>query len=402
MELAERLLELAFEYKKSKLWKVMKESELFSIRFADGEMGYISILGMQGDHCAMILYIGDTGYTCLYRLQNTDFQNLTEFEMRELAMQNDCIHCAMESKDRLFEDELEMTRAFAKAHGIHIGGKNAYPHMIRYTPDCIPWKVVSEKDQDYLAAALEAALEVSSILTDPARAEDKERFRALLSDGDVLPCFEKEGDVFRLEETAMPMPVDPVYPEPEIANELLIARLKKKKKSGRLLLDVMRFMEPVQEEEDEAPFFPYLVFALNPTSGKLLATAKSLQPESGAQELLEDMAQALINQNFCPKSIHVMNERSYKFVEQFCHRLKINLVRSESLPELESAEDDFINSFRETEEDDFQYLIDYLENLSDEEILAMPDEVKFQIMGMVLNEMFPEELSARLHEVMKF
>lgn len=401
MELAEYLLELAFRYKKTKLWKILREDELFAVRFSDGETGYVSILGMLGAHCAMVLYIGASGYTCLYRLQNTDFSNLTEYDMRELAMQNDCIHCAMESKYFLYEDELEMTRKYAKEHGIHIGGKNAYPHLIRYQPDCIPWKVVSEQDQTRLAEALEATLEVAEIFTDKSREEEKAQFRAMLSAEGSIPCLRKTGEGFRTEAVPNPQPVDPVYPEPVIGNELLIARLKKKKRSGRLLLDVMRFVEPVQEG-DEAPYFPYLVFALNPVSGKLLATAKSLQPEDGALELLEDMAQALINQNYCPKSIHVMNERSYKFVEQFCRRLKISLVLDESLPQLESAEEDFINSFRETEEDDFQYLVNYLESLDDSEIRSLPDEVKFQVMGMVLNELLPEALSERLRQILDF
>ncbi|MBR2778782.1 MAG: hypothetical protein IKD85_01195, partial [Firmicutes bacterium] len=78
MMISDRLLGLAFEYKKQKLWKILQESEVFGIRMEDGTAGYISILGQMGAHNALVLYIGDAGFDCLQRLTSADFNDMEE------------------------------------------------------------------------------------------------------------------------------------------------------------------------------------------------------------------------------------------------------------------------------------------------------------------------------------
>ena len=59
--ISDKLYELAFAYKKTKLWKILWESELFAVKFSDGRIGYISIMGNLGEYCALGLYIGEEG-----------------------------------------------------------------------------------------------------------------------------------------------------------------------------------------------------------------------------------------------------------------------------------------------------------------------------------------------------
>lgn len=394
--ISDRLLGLAFEYKKQKLWKDLLEDEVFGIRMEDGTEGYISILGQAGVHNALVLYIGDAGYDCLQRISNANFDAMEESEFRELAMRNDCIHCAMESKDMLYEDELERTRAFAREHGIRIAGKNAYPHFLRYSPDCIPWKVSDEKDQEYIGQALEAALALSEILHDEKYGKDADRFFDMLAFY-RLPCFEKEGERWVLAQEPMERPRDyqPDYPSPVIANELLIARLKKRKRGGKIMADVMRFVEAVQEN-DAAPYYPYFIVALNPLSDSLLPIKETRHLVKGAQILLEDFAQALIDSNMCPKEIQVMNDRSEAFFRNFCTRLKIRLVRKDMIPMLEEAENSFLETFQYPNNDELGFMIDLLESFSDEEVRNMPREVRNQVAEMIDLDMLPEDLARRL------
>ncbi len=398
MMISDRLLGLAFEYKKQKLWKILQESDVFGIRMEDGTAGYISILGQMGAHNALVLYIGDAGYDCLQRLTSADFNNMEESEFRELAMRNDCIHCAMESKDMLYEDELERTRAYAREHGIRIAGKNAYPHFLRYSPDCIPWKVSDEKDQEYIGQALEAALALSHVLHDDTKenVEDTGRFFEMIRN-DELPCFEKQGDSWMLAPEPMEKPAEyqPDYPSPVIANELLIARLKKRKRGGKIMADVMRFVEAVQEN-DAAPYYPYFIVALNPMTDSLLPIKETRHLVQGAQILLEDFAQALIDSNMCPKEIQVMNDRSEAFFRNFCTRMKIRLMRKDSIPMLEDAEESFLETFQNPNNDELGFMIDLLESFSDEEVRNMPREVRTQVAELIDLNLLPEDLAQRL------
>ena len=45
----ERMYELAFRYKKAKLWQRMFDSELFAVKLSDGKIGYCSIMGRMGE-----------------------------------------------------------------------------------------------------------------------------------------------------------------------------------------------------------------------------------------------------------------------------------------------------------------------------------------------------------------
>lgn len=59
--ISEKLYELAFEYKKAKLWKALWDAELFAIKLSGGRIGYVSVAGARGDYCALALYIGKRG-----------------------------------------------------------------------------------------------------------------------------------------------------------------------------------------------------------------------------------------------------------------------------------------------------------------------------------------------------
>ena len=59
--ISDRLYELAFEYKKRKLWKILWDLQLFGVKLSDDRIGYISIMGAAGEHCALGLYVGDEG-----------------------------------------------------------------------------------------------------------------------------------------------------------------------------------------------------------------------------------------------------------------------------------------------------------------------------------------------------
>ena len=55
--ISDKLYQLAFEYKKTKLWKKLWDTDLFAIQPPDGPICYICVMGAAGDHCAIGAYI---------------------------------------------------------------------------------------------------------------------------------------------------------------------------------------------------------------------------------------------------------------------------------------------------------------------------------------------------------
>ena len=55
---SDKLFELAFIYKKTKLWKMLWDSEIFAVSLPNGEIGYCCVMGAIGEHGALALRTG--------------------------------------------------------------------------------------------------------------------------------------------------------------------------------------------------------------------------------------------------------------------------------------------------------------------------------------------------------
>lgn len=66
---SDKLYECAFEYKKTKLWKKLWDTEIFAVKFSDGEIGYVSVMGKGGTYTGIAVYVGDDGFQSFRKLR---------------------------------------------------------------------------------------------------------------------------------------------------------------------------------------------------------------------------------------------------------------------------------------------------------------------------------------------
>ena len=131
----ERMYDLAFQYKKTKLWKKLYDTDIFAIRFADGTIGYCCVMGMMGECNAVALYPDEKAFQSYRKIAGlSPVQFRSEFDYREFLISMDCLQCAFDSKDGLSEDDLDEVRAYTKKHGITLRGANAFPQFVSYRP----------------------------------------------------------------------------------------------------------------------------------------------------------------------------------------------------------------------------------------------------------------------------
>lgn len=105
-----QLFELAFQFKREKLWDKLKDSDLFAVRLPDGEIGYCSVMGMAREHFALTVYPGNRGIQSFLRLANMDRDN--PFDWAEIPASQECLMCSFENKDLLSDEELAEVRAY--------------------------------------------------------------------------------------------------------------------------------------------------------------------------------------------------------------------------------------------------------------------------------------------------
>jgi len=349
--ISDRLYGLAFAYKKTKLWEKMPDTYLFGVKLSDGRIGYISIMGMSGQHCALGLYIGSEGLDSLRRLERADEFTMSRYVLQELMMQQDCLQCIFAGRDELSEEEREDAKRYAREHGIRIAGKNAYPQFLKFRPFCYPWCLREPEDQEFLCEALEGAVEMNRLLEEKSPDE-----LGLCEMGGVtgqIPLLERAGEEYIRSRIQLPEERVRELPAPVADNDISIAKLKRLKKKGVWECGIVRCPEPIQNTPEEIPHFPIVLLAVESEAEYILPVSPVEQYEEKPEELLNYFIEALLEHKICPAEIRAQDERVYKFAEDLGRKLGIAVGIAQEVPMLEEIEHELTEHFGMNGGDDF-------------------------------------------------
>lgn len=398
--ISDKLYGLAFEYKKKKLWEKVWDSELFAVKLADGRIGYISIMGAAGQHCALGLYIGNKGLDSFRAMIRADGILMFPFDFQEQVLQQDCLQCSFESKDELSEEEREEVRRYARANNIRLAGKRAYPQFTKYQKNLCPWYIQTEEEQELLCQGLEAAIAMAGFL------EGKMPEDLGMADIDEeemeIPMLERREGSYVLTKTQLPAEEPEVIPAPKAGNQIGIAKLKKIRKSGIWECGIIRFPQPVRNEDDEIPFFPVLLLAVNSATGYLLPLPSVRDYEDNPEALVDAFIEGLLKQKICPREIRARDERTYAFAADLCGKLGIALSIDEDLEMLDEVEEvllDRISRSGEEELEDFVDMLDAILDMEEEQLENLPQDVLTQLKGLMDQDMLPAEIDERLQQI---
>lgn len=406
----ERMYELAFRYKKTKLWQRMFDSEIFAVELSDGEIGYCSIMGRMGEVNAVAVYVGAKGFQSLRTIMTSIEGEGILLDYNELLLSQDCTQCGFDNKDALLPYELDEVRAYAKAHGIKLGGANAFPQFVRYKPYRHPWEITSELDRRRICEALEAGIFLSELLS----ATSKENIGLVMvnDETETIPLLIKGTQGFVLKTTPVPPGIPVVYASPKLSNDLTAARLKKLKKKGTLQCAVTRLMEPIQENEDEAPYYAVVLVAVDEKTEMILPPTPATFFEEHPEKLLDTFAEMLLENEIRPNKIKAGDERTFALLENFCKTTDIKLVRAkeDDLAPLRNAKDSLLYGMLSEDEDPDEdevngigpeQVFDMIMMLGDNELKQMPKSMVKQLLALSDDGVMPPEVEVRLRKLFK-
>lgn len=398
--ISDKLYECAFAYKKTKLWEVVWDLDVFAVKLSDGRVGYISIMGAAGKHCALGVYIGQEGLDSFRYIASFDQFKLFPFEFHAQVMQQDCIQCSFEKRDDLSPEEQEEVRAYARANGIRLAGAKAFPRFTRYRPNRCPWLLQTKEEQDILCQALTAATALAGFLKEKSPAEIG--IVQIGSAEQEIPMLEKCGGAYILTKAVVPGEKPTEYPAPGAGNDVGIAKLKKLKKAGVWDCGIVLLPEPVRDEENEVPYFPTMFLAVEVSSGYTLPLPPIKDYEKNAEALLDIVIEGLLRQKVCPRKIRVRDERTYVFVKELCRRLRIMLEMAEDLDALREAEAALLERLDMDEEEELEEFFDAVEMLlemDDEQLHNLPAEILQQFEFLVDQGVLPEDTEEKVRQI---
>lgn len=398
--ISDQLYALAFEYKKTKLWRMLWDVQVFAVKLSDGRIGYISIMGGGGSHCALGLYIGQAGLDSLRCIAEADQFRMSPFEFHENIIRQDCLQCAFEGKEELSKEELEEARAYARANGIRISGKNAYPQFVRYKPSCLPWPLQTQQEQEDLCEALSAAIHMAKLL-EGHRPQDL-GIQRIDGGADEIVLLELQDGAYAVSKIKA-LPRQPmVWPEPSNCNEIGLASLKKIRKSGTYECEIIQFPDPVQNGPGEAPCFPFVFLAVNADMNFVLPVSPVKSYLDAPEELLNFFIDALRKEGMCPKELLVRDERTYAFAKGFCAKLKIPISIEKDLPALDEVEMDFVRHFSMSEEEELAEFVSLIGEMMEDGIGLgeLPPEITEQLEQVLQREDMPEDILDQVEEIL--
>jgi len=242
-----RLYDVFIRVRDAAPWRIMYEDDIFAVRDPrTSECGFVSVMGMRGEHFAVAVYLGLPGLNGFVRIQD----KAPEIEMMDLLMVRH-LQASLEDREQLMAEDLKPIREL----GLKFRGAKAWPCFRSYRPGFYPWSMDADEVRR-LTIALEQLLEeLPRFRQDPGliRRDDGEMLvrEARTVDGATVweDRFERE---FVADEVEVPI---------QLAEDSLEAFIRLPVNPGRIEIDLVMLPAPVREGRG-APFFPFLLLLM--------------------------------------------------------------------------------------------------------------------------------------------
>jgi hypothetical protein len=330
------LYKSAVRIKEISPWEWMTEADIFGVQSPEtGDLGFVSVLGMLGQHYAVSLYLGSEGIHGFIDLQ----------AMGPLADPDDLIQ--IPQLQASFEDREQLDkrdRAIIKELGMKFRGRNAWPWFRSYRPSFFPWFLEAEEVR-FLTCALEQLADVA-----PRFREDSALLEPSGGDTYLLRAPRREGETLHWEDASMDMPpldAPPIEVEMEVSKIEALGRLPRTQ--ARLEADFFMLPAPVRDEGDR-PYFPHMLLVVETTSGMILGhdlLSPHPSPEAMWGRIPEKFADQLSGVDLAPERISVDSDLLFGLLEPLVDEAGIEIELEPSLPVLEVIREDLLQTLGE-------------------------------------------------------
>lgn len=336
-----RLYEAAVRVKELSPWEWMTEVDVFGVKDSTTEgIGFVSVMGMLGEHYAVSLYPNPRALYGLLALEEAgpglNPDALLEIPQVQLSFED---RGELENRDRQTIKDL----------GFKFRGRKQWPMFRSYRPGFMPWFIEAEEAR-LLAQALEQLLEVAP------------RFRkdASLLAPDGVGCndesylvrvaHEEEGDgtpIWQDRVMEVPSP-EPVSIQIEMDPGTLENLRSLPQGAYELEMDLFMFPTPIQENKDVRPVLPYMLLSVEAESGIVFGT-ELLQADPSLEALWGSIPLAVARQlaglEAMPYGITVSSALLSQLLQPLAETASFELKGAYSMPALEEAKQALLEAF---------------------------------------------------------
>ncbi len=304
-------------------WTWMRETDVFGIQFPDnGEFGYVSVMGANGVHYAVTVYLGHDTLHTFGDIQSRPMGSGVPEDVLELPQ----LMASFEDRDMLEKED----RDVIKTLGLRYRGRNNWPMFRSYRPGFYPW-FLDRNEAENLAVALEQTLCMAMRLEDAPKLLDTDSPQ-------IIFVRERRGSEW-VDSTLTLPPPEPVSLTFKVERSQ-IAALKALPRDTRAA-EVDFFIAPTGvTEPGKRPTLVYLLMAVEPKSYFILGS-EPMQATDGLARMWEEiparLVSLLVQARFFPAEIRIASPKLHPMLASILQELGIALKVSPTLPGMEDA-----------------------------------------------------------------
>ncbi|MGI8467167.1 MAG: DUF7309 domain-containing protein [Pyrinomonadaceae bacterium] len=333
-----RLYELAAELKNLAHWEWMDETEIFGVENPDTkEIGFVSAMGMLGEHLSVGVYLGAKGLYGFWDFQEAglEAEPFALFEIPQLQI-------SFENREQLEKQD----RDVIKKLDLKFRGSQNYPLFRSIRPGFLPWFITSDEAR-MLIYAIEQALEVAPrVRENPEILDDESDTK---NEVVLMRGAEKQGAklVWRDERREIQPPAEEEF---TIAiPQGLIDELKAFPQAKNFVLEAALFIMPNPiAEKGKRPYFPKMLMLADGRSGMIAGFQLIAPKETDAENYVEisrHFFEALRKTEVRPQEILVGSDLLFDLLKGINQQLNIKLRQTDDLPAVEAAREGMFGFF---------------------------------------------------------
>lgn len=326
---AKKLYEVAGRIKELAPWQWMDESQVFGVKHPEtGELGFVSIMGMAGEHFAVSVYRGAEGLYGFWGLEEAG-----PYMNPQMLLDIPQLQASFEDRDQTEKQDRELIKTL----GLKFRGAKAWPLFRSYSSGYMPWYLTAEETR-FLTVALEQTLVVAPRVKanpDLLWSEDD------TVDGDYLiRVAQTENGATVWRDQMMPVP-EPPSPQVKIMMDMDAFAHLKSLPPSRLVLETDFFSMPTPvQDKGGRPYFPTMLLMVEASQGMVLGF--EMMPPAENRETLWgkiplEIVCKLAELGVRPQEIHVSSELLFNLLEVIGQELNCPIKQRGHLPGLEEA-----------------------------------------------------------------
>lgn len=322
LEQWEALYEIAGNLKKLAPWQVLADTDILVLQLpGQNEPVYCSVMGNGGISCGIAVYPGNESLVRLRRIIDHD-----AYRQELLMLEQNCLSCNFGDREEIEAGD----RAVMKQLGLRFRGRGQWIYFRAMKPGQFPWFLDAEQAELLTSALQNLFMLCSHYMADKLHVD----FDA----GETLTrWYDPEKGMWM--NGVIPMPAPKLERTLDLQDDLLLARLKRgKKTSVRLEVDSFYLPLPIQEDKQAPPVGVHMALLIDKDSG-LVLDQRFAGPDDPDYTVAPSTLVHYMEEYGRPAAVYVRSDWMGSLLRNTCKAVGVRLVEDEGVPVLDELLD---------------------------------------------------------------